>query len=210
MPTHTISSGECVVSIAKAEGYTVERIWEHPANARLREARQDGRVLAPGDVLTLPEREEKWERMATGRRHRLQRTGLTAMLRLRFVDAQGKARAGLRWVLDINGELFEGRTTGEGLVEHPLPPACDKATLQLRDGDDVEEYPLTIGALHPSTLEEGLLQRLESLGLLAPGERRPEHVKLAIGSLQLAERQEPTGILDEQTLLKAEQRYRKS
>lgn len=210
MPPRTISPGECVVSIAKAEGDTPERIWNDPANTSLREARQDGRVLAPGDALTLPERREKWERVATGRRHKLQRTGLSAMLRLRFVDPFGQPRVGLRWVLEIGDELFEGRTTSSGLVEHPLPPACAKATLRLRDGNDVEEYALALGALQPPTLEEGLLQRLESLALLAPGERRPEHVRLAIASLQLTERQQPTGILDEQLLLKVEQRYRKS
>lgn len=208
MPTHTISAGECVVSLAAERGDTVERIWNDPANASLREAREDGRVLAPGDTLTIPERREKWERLATGRRHRLKRVGLEARLRLRFVDEDGKPRADLPWVLEVDGELFSGTTSDEGLVEHPLPATCREATLRLREDKKVEEYLLAPGTLQPASLDEGALQRLEALGLLAPGERREPVVRLAIASVQMQDGEEPSGVLDDETKRRIERRYR--
>ncbi len=51
---YEVKSGECLSSIAKKTGRLWQTIWEHEANAELRETRKDPNVLATGDRLTIP------------------------------------------------------------------------------------------------------------------------------------------------------------
>jgi hypothetical protein len=71
MPTtHLVEEGECPSSIAKRFGFRIWRtIYDDPSNATLRRKRPDPNVLAPGDVVMIPDREPRQEPGATGARH---------------------------------------------------------------------------------------------------------------------------------------------
>ena len=72
---HIVRDGECAESIAEQYGFLPEKIWEHKANADLREKRNSS-VLKPGDVITIPDRDAKSVKVATNAKHTFRRKGV--------------------------------------------------------------------------------------------------------------------------------------
>ncbi len=82
---HTIGQGECIDSIAMRHGFFPETLWNHGANAKLKELRKDPNVLYPGDKLFIPDLRIREVEKATEQRHRFRRKGVPAKLHLRFL-----------------------------------------------------------------------------------------------------------------------------
>jgi hypothetical protein len=53
---HIVRPGEFLRHLAERFGFDAQVVWLHPSNARLRESRQDGDLLVPGDVIFVPSR----------------------------------------------------------------------------------------------------------------------------------------------------------
>ena len=70
---HVIVAGDHVVRLAYTHGHaTVDAVWQHPANAELRAARPDPGVLAPADVVHVPDAPARvFEGLSTRREHTL-------------------------------------------------------------------------------------------------------------------------------------------
>jgi len=161
MPEHTVQQGECLSSIGRKYGLFWRTIWEHPNNARLKNQRKDPNVLKPGDVLFVPDRQEKEAAAATESRHRFLVKGTPAEFRLRLLR-EGEPRAGIAYVLEIEGQQFLGRTDNDGLIQHFIDPRATEGRLILRDGQEI--YPLQLGHLDPLDNVTGVQQRLINLG----------------------------------------------
>lgn len=161
MPNHEVRQGECIFSIAKIYGFFWEKIWNHPNNAQLKQSRQDPNILYPGDVVFVPEKEEKQESCATEQRHRFRKKGTSAMLRIQLLD-DDEPRADESYVLEIDGQLFSGTTDGDGRLEHPILPDARKGRLLV--GEAQEEYILKLGYVDPIDEVSGVQARLNNLG----------------------------------------------
>jgi N-acetylmuramoyl-L-alanine amidase len=161
MPTeHRIRQGECISSIAARHGLSAEAIWDDPANAALKEDRQDFNVLYPGDVLVIPDRELKEESGGTEERHRFRKKAGTTLLRMQLLDEEGP-RANLAYTLEIDGHFLSGTTDGDGKLEHPIPAGASSGSL-LVEGED--PLPLSLGDLDPIATVKGVQERLLNLG----------------------------------------------
>ena len=58
--TYTVVQGDYVSRIAAQQGFAgYSKIWNHPNNAELKNLRQNPEVLYPGDVLFIPDREDR-------------------------------------------------------------------------------------------------------------------------------------------------------
>jgi len=161
MVKHTVQQGECLASIGKKYGMPWRTIWNHPKNAELKGNRKDPNVLYPGDILYVPDREEKQENGATEERHRFQLKETSTKFRLRLFR-EGQPRDQMPYVLEIDGQLFSGKTNDEGWLEHRIPPDAQRGRLVLNQG--VEEYSLRLGHLDPVGKIRGAQQRLKNLG----------------------------------------------
>jgi Putative peptidoglycan binding domain len=158
-----VEQGQCVFSLAHRAGQSWKRIWDHPKNATLRQARHPG-ILLPGDRLYLPPVEPREVSCATGSRHTfvLQRAA-APQLRL-TLRRTGVARAGLAYELQLDsGETLRGTSDGQGQILQPLPAAARQGRLVLQTNPP-EELRLLIGELDPVETVSGAQARLSHLG----------------------------------------------
>lgn len=198
MARHRVRPGDCVTSLAKANGLITDRIWSHAANAGLKSERSDPNVLLPGDEIEVPDKETKTLGRGTDSRHRFKRKQVPAKLRLRLLH-NGKPRADAAYSLDVDGTLLEGRTDGDGRLEHRIPPDAREGTLTLKATGEV--YPLNLGKLDPVEDDTGLQQRLANLGLYrhAVDGRVGPKTRAALALFQAREGLEATGEPDDAT-----------
>lgn len=162
MPDYKIKQGDCLSSIAQRYGLKWEKVWNHPKNSNLKEKRKNPNVLYPGDMLFIPEKEEKQESGATEQKHRFKVKGVPSKLILVLKDEEDKPRANVSYTLEIDGQLFSDKTDGSGKLEHSIPPNAKKGKLTIEGGP--EEYSLQLGNIDPITEITGIQARLNNLG----------------------------------------------
>jgi N-acetylmuramoyl-L-alanine amidase len=197
MPLHNVSQGDCFLSIADKYGFFWETLWNHPRNAELKKARKDPAILYPGDVVFVPDKQEKVVSKSTGQMYKFKMKNVPAKLNVRFLDDEDKPRANLKYVLDIDGKEFKGTTDGNGAINVSIPPGAKSGTIVFEDED--EEYDLFLGYLDPIEKLTGVQARLKGLGYYdgeTSDEMNPE-TEQAIKDFQEANKMEITGQLDD-------------
>jgi hypothetical protein len=198
---HVVEQGECVSSIALAYGMLPDTIWKDDENRELRALRGSGQVLLPGDVLIIPEREERVVEAGVEKRHRFRRKGVPEMLRLRFY-VEDEPLADLPCTVDVDGVVRSMRTDAQGGIEVPISPDAQRARVSFEGQSGVEDpaaeplvYEFALGGMDPITQESGVRQRLDSLHLLDEDGELEEAVRIFQEQNELP----ATGIVDEAT-----------
>lgn len=215
MPNYTVQQGDTIVKIAKAHGFRRwETIWEDSANAALRKKRANPRVLEPGDVLVIPEIEQKVESCATENHHVFEVPVLNEMLRIQVHEARDSPMARKEYVLVVDGKEYEGTTGDDGLIEQAIP--AESSTGELRIDGSV--WTLDIGHLNPVERDvsdgrvSGAQARLRNLGFY-DGDINGElddATREAVRNFQASaglEESRQTGDLDDQTCMLLEDRH---
>ena len=195
MPSkHLVKDGECIETIAFAYGFAPTTITRHPENGALLKERGSLDAMIPGDEIFIPDKQLKELPGATGKRHTFRRNGVPARFRV-FLLQEGKPRAGVAYTLSIDGDDHFGHSSAEGMVEHWISPAAQRAELCL-EGGEVRSFDL--GCLRPVSQAEGVNARLRNLGY-AVLDGDATSLELAIEAFQLDQGGEATGRLDDQT-----------
>lgn len=165
MKDHIVNEGECLASIAFESGFFHEALWNHPKNSALKNLRQSPHILNPGDVVHIPDLREKEVPVQTGKRHVFRRRGVPEILNLRLLD-EGKPRAGLPYVIFIDGASQHGKTDSQGQLRHYLPPNAQECRLVLDpESDSPEEMKILLRLLDPVETVRGVQARLKNLDL---------------------------------------------
>lgn len=165
MPEYKVKQGDCISSIATRHGLFWEKVWNHPKNSRLKEERKDPNVIYPGDVVFIPQKEEKEESGSTEQRHRFKAKGQPCYLRLVMQDPQGEPLSNQPYVLRIGGSFVdvpkgsELKTDNKGIIECEIPPGVTEVRVTI----DNDTWALRLGALDPIDTVEGLQGRLNNL-----------------------------------------------
>lgn len=160
---YVVRPGDCISSIAIQHGHFWETLWNEPANAALREARQDPNTLLPGDRVTVPPLRQKREPGAAELRHRFRKKGQPETLRLRILE-DDEPRANEPYVLDVDGDVTTGTTDPQGQVARSIRPDARRARLTVGEGGAATEYVFQLGELDPLSEISGVQARLDSLG----------------------------------------------
>ena len=162
MPNHAVQQGECLSSIAESYGFTVDRLWKLSENAGLKQQRKNPNVLFPGDVVFIPEKDDRVESCGTGKRHqfRLDRRP-PVELRLRLLSA-GEPIVDEPYRLEIEGTAVEGTTDGQGRILQTIPHSATEALLRVDNKHLM--LRLALGSLDPLTEITGVQARLNNLG----------------------------------------------
>jgi len=212
MSIHRVSQGECLSSIAKKYGFhDWKTIYNHGSNQAFRTKRPNPNLIYPGDEINIPEPEKKQAGKAVDQKHKFKVKGRRTHLRLLIEDFDGTAVTGKNYLLDVEGEIFEGTTGGGGLVEHEIP--ADAATGEITVWLDSKKenslyWPLKIGSLDPDDEIPGAQERLNNLGYdnLADGSTDPRS-ETAIKAFQKKNAIAESGTIDVATKGKAKAVY---
>src|ERR1700761_5488689 len=125
---HTVQNGDSVESIAYANGFFWETIWNAPENADLKQRRDSPNVLEPGDVVSVMDRRPREEKAAVDARHIFRMKGVPSVLRVRLLNA-GAPRKALPCSIIAKGRTISTKTDEEGWLQVFLMPDVSEGTL---------------------------------------------------------------------------------
>ncbi|MGI9034512.1 MAG: peptidoglycan-binding protein [Pyrinomonadaceae bacterium] len=201
MPKQKVGTGETTSSLAKKNGFFWKTIWDHPENAELKAKRQDPNVLFEDDEIFIPEKQSKKVSKGTEQEHVFKLKGEPAKFKVQLLKL-GQPRANEEYVFELDNQLIDGKTDGDGKIEHFIPPDASSGRLIMKNGREV--YPLRLGYLDPLDLISGVQQRLNNLGYSCGGEMGElgEQTKEALKSFQADNKLETTGEPDAATKAK--------
>lgn len=160
---HKVAQGEYLAKIAAKYGFADGTpIWGHAKNKQLAAKRKNPNVLFPGDIVFIPDKQEKEQGRATAQTHPFTVPTRTLLLRLVVKNVDGKPVANAKCVLEAGDTLYTLSTDGEGMIEKEIALAAErgKLTLQGEKGD----FLLKIGHLDPAEEPSGWQSRLKNLG----------------------------------------------
>lgn len=211
---YIVGQGECLSSIAQRSGFAdYKLLHEHSANRELKNRRPNPNVLAPGDLVAIPEAIPTQANRATGSLHEFTVNRAQPRLKLQILGTDGKALANQDYELIVFGKSDFGTTDGNGLVDKPLEGDPRTATLKttVTDGEEVQqfEWNLKIGAIDPLTTTTGVQERLGNLGYYF-GEIDGCFGPVTRGALMAFQSDaelEPTGFTDDDTLTALEKAH---
>lgn len=226
---HAVRQGESVMSIAQENGFLWETIWNHPKNAQLKAKRVDPNVLMPGDVVHIPDRQERKESGGADQSHTFKRKGIPAVVRIAFrkpkeepdekveqkatdpseyeepdpKPSKDEPMADVPFALYADGKLVkEGKTGGDGKLEAGIPTSARSAWVVFHPGTAKERtLDLNIREMDPIEEIPGICKRLNNLGFPCPVEEK-EITPPVADALRAFQRQnglEPTGKADGKT-----------
>jgi N-acetylmuramoyl-L-alanine amidase len=201
--SHTVKQGDTMIAIAEAHGFrNWKTIWYHGANEGLRGRRPNPQVLAPGDVVVIPDLFDAPVEVETNRRHTFRLKKRTAYFSVRLLDETEQPYRNARYELTVDGETLSGTTDGDGWVSKEVPPTAKKGELKLwRTERDVATWNVEIGTMDPVELMSGVKARLKNLGYQpGPGDELDEQTRFALAAFQRHQGLEPAeGDLDDPT-----------
>ena len=199
MPSYTVQEGDQLSGLAAKFGFLdFNTIWNHPSNAELKNKRKDPHILLPGDVLTIPDKQDKSASVATTKVHTFQISNRPLKLRLVIKDFDNQPITGVDCVLVVEGQTFRLKSDGQGMIQATVPPAAVTGQLTIPDLD--LDLPVQIGHLDPYDEEPGWRARLINLGYYVPqGDGDDEQLEHAIEEFQCDHQLPVTGKLDSAT-----------
>ena len=196
--------GGTTSGFAKKYGFFWRTIWEHGENAALRAKRDDPNVLFEKDEIFIPERVPKKVSKGTEAEHVFRRKGEPSKIKMQMLQL-GEPRADEDYILEIDGKQTNGKTDGEGKLEHFIPGDAKNGKLIFKGGKEV--YHLQLGNLDPLDLISGVQQRLNNLGYQCGGEmgKMGPKTKEALKKFQADKKLNVTGEPDAATKAKLDE-----
>jgi hypothetical protein len=204
MPSHTVKQGECLTSIARQHGFRADTIWNHEKNKALRDKRKSPNILYAGDVVHLPDKEQKQLKVTPNATHQFKVQGKPPELRLCLLQG-GKPVKDAQYTLSIDGVEREPRkqkkTDGKGMVIATVSAAAQAATVTVGKLGTV--FQVKLGHLDPITEPTGVKARLRQLGYF-PGPvedgKADELFHVGVWLFQNNKGLVPTGVVNDATL----------
>lgn len=174
MNIHSIKSGDCFASIAKQYGFhAADVIYQHPANAELKQQRPNLHILNPEDKVYIADKKSKAVELATETCSVLTIKGLLTELKLVIADFDGNPLAHTNYLLDVAGTKYLGQSDADAMVVQKIDASAKKAELTLyldAHKKDTIFWSLDIGALTPHAETSGIQARLNNLGYFCANE----------------------------------------
>lgn len=205
---YRVKQGDCISSISFEHGFFPDTIWEHPNNAELKAKRKDLNVLMPEDVVFVPDKRLKEVREPTNQVHKFVLKTTPVNLNLQILD-KGEPVGNEPFVLDVDGQITEGKTDSEGKIRATISPNAERGKLVVGEDERQREYKLVLRAIDPLDQVIGVKKRLHNLGYAVGDldEKLTEELKNAILVFESENELEKTGEINETMRAKLKEVY---
>lgn len=199
---YVVKQGDYLARIAFIRGFDADEVWGDARNDELRALRPDPDLLAPGDLLFVPGRDDEAEGLGVqgggSNDYQAKVPEIAVNLVLRGDDQS--LLVGEPYLIEGLAEPVEDKTGDDGCVSFKAPVLLREVTLTLPERN--LQFPVRIGDLDPIEERSGARMRLLHLGHLGPepegdGDAPVPHE--AIASFQEAAGLTPHGDLDDET-----------
>lgn len=197
MVPYVVRGGEYLRQIAFRMGFDPDAVWNADENSDLRTARGDHNILAPGDILYVPETTPKWFSVNVGAVNKFVASPPTVTISIRLA-IDGQACASEAYTIEGDATPASGTTGGDGLLKFTVPVTTRAVIVELPDRNI--QFPVGVGDLDPITTDSGAAQRLAHLGYLEEGAGDdPSALIGALTLFQAAQGLPVTGMMDDPT-----------
>ncbi|MCA9618715.1 MAG: peptidoglycan-binding protein [Myxococcales bacterium] len=200
MRPHVVRQGEYLSQLAARLGVDADDIWQDPANAELRERRTSGDMLAPGDVIHLPDEPPSGSSVRARSSNRYQAVIPTVPVEVRL-EVGDEPLANARCTIEGLAQPLEAETDGDGLLRFDAPTNVEELRACFTEPNLT--FAIRVGHLDPIEEPSGVADRLVNLGYLDESARRSAasegRLFTALRDFQRDHDLEPTGELDDAT-----------
>lgn len=166
MRPYVVRQGDYLTRLAVQHGFDADEVWSHESNRDLRERRPNRDMLAPGDILHLPERDPRAAPFRSGGTRRYQARVPKVPVRIVLRSGREPIRDEPFVVTGAGRTAIEGTSDGEGVIRFEVPVHVTEVYLRLPRSNAA--YPVLVGHMDPLEEESGVRARLEHLGYLSP------------------------------------------
>jgi hypothetical protein len=164
MKPYVIKQGDYLKKLAFRMGFDADEVWNDPKNSELKEKRKDGDILAPGDILYVPEKPGKKLSFKKGADNAYKAKLPKLSVKVALAGPDGAPLKDEPYVIaGLGDEDVAGSTDGEGNVifEAAVSVRAVKLTLTKRK----QTFQVLVGDLDPVDEPSGARMRLSHLGL---------------------------------------------
>ncbi len=164
MHTYVVRQGDYLTRLAAQRGFDADEVWNHADNAALRRRRPSPEVLAPGDLIRLPEREPRELRLRSRTKNRFRASVPRVEIRVTLTQGDQRLSNEPYVVEGVGAASITGSSDGSGVVSVQVPVTTSALQLRLPNRSCV--YPILVGHMDPLSEDSGLRSRLQHLGHL--------------------------------------------
>lgn len=207
MRPYVVRQGDYLMLLAVRMGFDADTVWNDAKNSDLRAARPNHNILAPGDILYVPEHPPPGLALRPNTTNRYSAQVPTARIVFNLAPPAGDTGGGSgaspfaneAYIVEGLGDPRQGSADGNGQVALDVP--IDIAEVHLRFDRLGLSVPVRVGHLDPISVPSGVRQRLSHLGHCA------EDVGDALREFQRAHGLTESGELDDATRSALEQAH---
>jgi hypothetical protein len=170
MQPYVIRQGDFLAKLAHRFGFDADTVWNDPANTKLGDARTDPNILAPTDILYIPDgagSSPPAQELTTGTTNTFVSEPPSVTVSVKFADTDGQSYSSRAFTIAELEDLTGLTTDGDGVAAFQAPVTLSMATLTFTDSN--ETWTLRIGSLDPINTPSGIFQRLQHLGYIPLG-----------------------------------------
>jgi hypothetical protein len=166
MQPYVIRQGDHLPALAYQFGFDADDVWNDSANDDLRNLRSDPNLLAPTDVLYIPNQTDKSPAthfLETGQTNTFTSDEPTIGVVVVFADSDRGSQA---FTVTELPELAGLSTDGDGCAKFDVPISLQEVSVVFTS--DGATFDVKVGHLDPINTLTGAFQRLQNLGYLDP------------------------------------------
>lgn len=165
MQPYVIRQGDYLLKVAYENGFDADTVWGNSKNADLRTLRRDPNILAPGDVLYVPEPPDPPESTAlrTGSTNSFVSPAPPTPVTVKFSEPGLASQACSIAELP---DLTSLTTDGDGVLTFQAPVSLETVTITLAGANPAVTFTCKLGHLDPIDTLSGVFQRLQNLGYI--------------------------------------------
>lgn len=209
---YTVKQGDHIAKIAAKYGFAdYLTIWDHPDNAELKQLRKNPNILLPGDILHIPDKQQKQVSCKTSQLYSFKVSSKKIKIRIILKNLNNKLITDTPCELQIDGKTYNLTSDSNGLIEQEISSIAEEGTLTVKESDSTSELkiPVKMGHLDPVEEATGQQSRLNNLGYYAGeiGKIDELELKSAIEEFQCDNGLTVNGVCEQKTQAKLIELY---